>query len=160
MLGEIQIWGSKIEDVNWDSRTKRPFYLALINRAGGLYGRILSEVASTNRTQWGLYQRPRSRINGTFQLQGADPSHRAFGYCFCTQDSKERSWGQQFCQTEGNISVGPTEMIRLVKVDHLQCWSQIFRSDRTEMVRSIWFLNKISGILGWMESALRLLLCT
>ena len=26
-------------------------YLALINRAGGLYGRILTEVASTDRTQ-------------------------------------------------------------------------------------------------------------
>ena len=24
---------------------------------------------------------------------------------------------------------------------------------KTEMVRSIWFLTKISGILGWMESA-------
>ena len=27
------------------------FYLALINRAGGLYGRILTEVVSTDRTQ-------------------------------------------------------------------------------------------------------------
>ena len=26
-------------------------YLALINRAGGLYGRILTEVVSTDRTQ-------------------------------------------------------------------------------------------------------------
>ena len=26
-------------------------YLVLINRAGGLYGRILTEVASTDRTQ-------------------------------------------------------------------------------------------------------------
>ena len=32
-------------------------YLAFINRAGGLYGRILTEVVSTNRTQWGLYSR-------------------------------------------------------------------------------------------------------
>ena len=30
-------------------------YLALINRAGGLYGRILTEVAGTEWTQWGLY---------------------------------------------------------------------------------------------------------
>ena len=35
----------------------------------------------------------------------------------------------------------------------LQRWSQIFRSDRTEMACSIWFLTKISGILGRMESA-------
>ena len=27
------------------------FYLALINRAGGLYGRIVTEVVSTDRTQ-------------------------------------------------------------------------------------------------------------
>ena len=40
-------------------------YLVLINRAGGLYGRILTEVASTDRTQWGLYQRPRSRLSHT-----------------------------------------------------------------------------------------------
>ena len=30
------------------------FYVALINRAGGLYGRILTEVVSTDRTQRGL----------------------------------------------------------------------------------------------------------
>ena len=38
---------------------------------------------------------------------------------------------------ERKISVPPTEMTRLVKVDHLQSWSRIFRSDQTEMVRSI-----------------------
>ena len=26
-----------------------------------------------------------------------DPSHRAFGYYSCKQDTKERYWGQQFC---------------------------------------------------------------
>ena len=41
---------------------------------------------------------------------------------------------------------------RTVKVDHLQSWFQIFRSDQTEVVSSIWFLTKISGILGSMES--------
>ena len=39
--------------------------LALINWAGGLYERILTEVASTDRTQWGLYQRRRSRFSHT-----------------------------------------------------------------------------------------------
>ena len=58
-----------------------------------------------------------------------------------------------FCQMERDISVRPTEISRPVKVDHLQKWSQILWSDRTEMVRSIWFLTEISGILGWMESA-------
>ena len=36
-----------------------------------------------------------------------------------------------------DISVRPTEMTRPVTVDHLQSWSRIFRSDQTEMVRSI-----------------------
>jgi len=30
-------------------------YLALINRAGGLYGRILTEVVRTDLTAFGLY---------------------------------------------------------------------------------------------------------
>ena len=40
-------------------------YLTLINRVGGLYGRILTEVASTDRTQWSLYQRLRSNFSHT-----------------------------------------------------------------------------------------------
>ena len=52
-----------------------------------------------------------------------------------------------------DFSVGPTEMSGLVKVNHFQRWSQIFRSDGTGMVRSIWFLTKSWGYLGWMESA-------
>ena len=44
------------------------FDLALINRAGGLYGRILTEVVSTDRTQRGLYTRPRSRFSHTDRL--------------------------------------------------------------------------------------------
>ena len=41
------------------------YLLALINRARGLYGRILTEVVSTDRKQWGLYTRPRSRFSHT-----------------------------------------------------------------------------------------------
>ena len=37
--------------VKQDLGSTLPLYLALINRAGGLYGRILSEVVSTDRTQ-------------------------------------------------------------------------------------------------------------
>ena len=55
--------------------------------------------------------------------------------CSCKQDRKERYWGQQFWQMERDISVRPTEMTRLVTVDHLQSWSRIFRSDQTEMVK-------------------------
>ena len=36
----------------------------------------------------------------------------------------------------------PTEMTRPVKVDNVQNWSRIFRSNQTEMVRSIWCTNR------------------
>ena len=45
---------------------------------------------------------------------------------------KDRGLWERDC-----ISVRPTEMTRPVTVDHLQSWSQIFRSDQTEIVRSI-----------------------
>ena len=40
-----------------------------------------------------------------FRLHRPDLSHRVFGYCSCKQDTKERYWGQQFCQMEREISV-------------------------------------------------------
>ena len=72
-----------------------------------------------------------------------DPSHRAFGYCSCNQDTREQYWEQQFCQMERDISVLPTEMTRPFKEDRLQSWSRMFRLVPTE---NFW-------ILGWMESA-------
>ena len=65
------------------------------------------------------------------------------------QNTKERYWGQQFCQMERDISVRPTEITGPVKEDHLQTWSRIFQK---------WSVPfdvppEISGILGWMESA-------
>ena len=53
-------------------RKKKVSYLALINRAGDLYGRILTEVASTERTQRGLYTRPRSRFSHTDRLSSVN----------------------------------------------------------------------------------------
>ena len=47
-------------------------YLALINRAGGLYGRILTEVVSKDRTQWDLYTRPRSRFSRIDRLSSVN----------------------------------------------------------------------------------------
>ena len=58
------------------------------------------------------------------------------------KDTKERYWGQQFCQMERDISVRPTEMTRPVKEDHLQSWSRIFPSDKTEMFRTILCINQ------------------
>ena len=40
----------------------------LINQAGGLYGRILTEVVSTDWMQWGLYTWPRSTFSHTDRL--------------------------------------------------------------------------------------------
>ena len=58
-----------------------------------------------------------------------------------------------------DISVQLTEMTRLVKVDHLERWSQslslLFWSNRTGMVHSIWFLTKISRILVWIKGTQR-----
>ena len=91
---------------------------------------------------------PLVQWNGAFRLHRPDPSHRAFGYCSYKQDTKKRYWGQQFCQMEGDISVRPTEMTRPVKVDHLQSWYRTFRSDQTEMVRTIWCTNRSFGSFG------------
>ena len=44
------------------------WYLALINRAGGLYQRILTKVISTDWTQWGLHTQLRSRFSHTDRL--------------------------------------------------------------------------------------------
>ena len=58
---------------------------------------------------------------------------------------KSGTWDNSFGEAERHISVRPTEMTRPVTVDHLQSWSRIawiFRSDQTEMVRSIWWTNR------------------
>ena len=88
--------------------------------------------------------------NSTFRLHRQDPSHRAFGYCSWKKVALETT---TFLNGNWHTSVRPTEIRGPVKVDHLQRQSQILRSDRTEMVCSIWFLSEISGILDWMESA-------
>ena len=63
------------------------------------------------------------------------------------------SWKQNIVKWKGTFWSHRTEMTGSVKIDHLQRWSQIFRSDRTETVLSIWFLTTISEVFYWMESA-------
>ena len=84
--------------------------------------------------------------NGTFRLHRPDPIHRAFGYCSCKQDTKERYWGQQFCQMERDISVRPTEITGPVKVDHLQSWPEY--SGRT---KSKWLMYQSKFPEFWVE---------
>ena len=125
-----------------------PLYIARRHGALSIQQKFRFEISEISRAQWSC----------TFRLHRPDPSHHAFGYCSCKQDTKERYCGQQFCEIERDISVPPTEMTRLVKVDHLQSWSQIFRSDQTVMVRSIWCTNRnfrnfgLNGKRPWTEA--------
>ena len=54
---------------------------------------------------------PHAQWNNTLRLHKLDPSHRTFGYYSSKQVTKERYWGQQFCQLERDISVRPNEII-------------------------------------------------
>ena len=104
----------------------------------GMHGLTSSWALSIpQKFRFEIWEISRAQWNDTFRLNGPNPSHRAFGYCSYKQDTKERYWGQQFCQMERDISVRPTEMTRPVKVDHLQSWSHILRSEQTEMILSI-----------------------
>ena len=47
-------------------------FRALINRAGGLYGRILTSVVCTDLTAFVLYPRPRSRFSHTDRLSSVN----------------------------------------------------------------------------------------
>ena len=47
---------------------------------------------------------PHAQWNCTIWLHRPDQSHCAFGCCSCKEDTKERYWGQQFCQMERDIS--------------------------------------------------------
>ena len=42
------------------------------------------EISEISRAQW----------NDTFSFHRPDPSHHAFDYCSCKQDTKEQYWGQ------------------------------------------------------------------
>ena len=79
-------------------------------------------------------------------------------FCLWKQGTEERYWEWRICQMERAISVRP---VRPVKVDHRQRWSLIFRSDQTEMVRSIWCTNlnyRNFGLNGKRPLALEYLL--
>ena len=79
--------------------TKRPWYrlfekdTPVLLRAGALsiQQKFWFEISKIPRAQW----------NGSFRFHRPVPRHRVFAYCSCCkQDTKERYWGQQFCQME------------------------------------------------------------
>ena len=87
---------------------------------------------------------PMERYCDYIRLHRPYPGHRAFGYCSCKQDTKERYGGQQFGQMERNICFRP------VKVDYAPS-----NFDRSKPKRSVPLdvPTKIFGILGRLESA-------
>jgi len=98
--------------------------------------------------------------NGTTFSDQTGPTERNGSYHFLFLSRipymSEMYWrevGQRnrFVKMERLISVRP---VRPIKVDHLQRWSRIFRSDRTETDLSIWLPTEISGFFGIMESTL------
>ena len=109
---------------------------------------IRSETSGTNQGK--MERHFSSKIN--FQPDRSVPFtlrfDRNFGYITMKWD-----WKREFLWMERHVSVGPD---RAVKEDHLQRWSQIFRSDRTETDLSIWLQPEISGNFGLMESTQQL----
>ena len=73
-------------------------------------------------------------------------TERLLGYCTLSRIQKSSTGDNNFVRWEGY------EMKGSVKKDHLQRWSQILQSDRTERVRSIKFLTEVSRTLGWMKA--------
>ena len=106
------------------------------------YPHNVPKTFSIQRKFWlEISEIPRAQLNCTFWLHKPDPNDRTLGYCSCQQDTKGRYWGQQFCQMEGDISVQPTKVSGLVKVEHPQSWSRMFRLDQTDIFCSIWCTN-------------------
>jgi len=113
--------------------------------SGNLFEKLRA-LSIQQKFQFEITEIPRAEWKGTLRLHRPDPSHRAFGYCSCKQDTKERYWEQQFCQMERDISVRPTEM------------SGPLVLGQSKPKRSVPFdiPTEISGIWGWMESALHI----
>ena len=72
-LGSVSDWLKPV------AMTRHQYGISLLvsNSKGAFHSTKISEIT---RAQW----------DSTFWLHKPDPSHRAFGYCFCKQDTKER----------------------------------------------------------------------
>ena len=117
----------------------------LVQLEFGNVGRFVGFPLNKNS---GLKFRKLHVLNGTVHSGCTDPTQATARLVIVLESrihvqKSGTAWGQQFCQTERDISVRLTEMTRPVKVDHLQSWSRKFRPNQTEM----------SGILCWMENA-------
>ena len=99
----------------------------------------------------------RAQWNGTVRLHRPDPGHRAFGFCFCNQDTKERYWGQQFVKWKGIFRTNWPKLPDRSQWTTFKAGPEY--SGRTKPSRSVPFdiPTEIGRILGWMESTLEFL---
>ena len=77
------LYSNKVEVWSAGNISECDFWGAFHSRKSPVYFDIM--FGNSRHAQW----------NGTFRLQRPDPSHRAFDYCSCKQDTEERYWGEQ-----------------------------------------------------------------
>ena len=87
---------------------------------------------------------PRAQWNGTFQVAHRRDRPKPPCVLICVQEREKGYWGQQCCQMDRDISVGPGPL----KVVHDR---GLKYSGRIEPKCPV--PTEIFGILGWMESA-------
>ena len=96
--------------------------------------------------------------NTLFLLHRPDPSHRTFSFCSRKQETKDRYWGQQYCQMERGILLyyfAPTD--RSDQTGRSRPPSKLVPNIPVRLNRNgpfhLMYQPKIFGILGRMESA-------
>ena len=131
-------------------RIAKDSYTELWNWRFCCKGRIWGAFHSTKIPVWN-FGHSHTQWHGTFCLHRPDPSHCAFGYCSCKQDTENWYWGKQFYQN-GRGHFGPTHWNERTNQSELPSKVQVWdyfpnisvRPNRTIMVCSIWFLTEIS----------------
>ena len=81
----------------WGSFVKTEACVARRHGALSIQRKFRFEISEISGAQWTC----------TFRLDRPDPSHRAFGYCSCKQDTKERHWTTILSNGKGHF--GPTD---------------------------------------------------
>ena len=93
---------------------------------------------STKSLLW-KFENSTAKWNGSFRFHRSVPSHRVFAYCSCCkQDTKERYWGQQFCQMEGTFWSDRPKRVDWSKRTTFKCGPKY--SGRTEPKCWKWFI--------------------
>ena len=92
--------------------------------------------------------------NGTVHSGCTDPTQTSprLGIVRVSRIQKSGTGDNNFVKWKGTFRSNQPKWADRSKWTTFKGGPIIFRSNRTETVRSIWFQTKISGILGWMES--------